>query len=106
MTHILEQIYSVIEGRKTADPDSSYVASLFDRGTSKIAQKVGEEAVEAVIEAMQQNPDKLRAESADLLFHLMVLWADQGIKPEEVFEILQNRIGISGLEEKANRNGE
>ena len=92
-----------MEERKTADPDTSYVASLYQKGTGKIAQKVGEEAVETIIEALQNNRDRLKEESADLLFHLMVLWADAGLKPEEILSILEKRFGTSGLDEKAAR---
>ncbi len=101
---ILETLFETIEGRKGADPQSSYVASLFDKGTAKIAQKVGEEAMETAIEAVQGDPEKLKQESADLLFHLLVLWADQNIKPEDVFAVLESRMGTSGHDEKASRN--
>ncbi|MCB1530276.1 MAG: phosphoribosyl-ATP diphosphatase [Rhodospirillales bacterium] len=100
---ILKRLYNVLEERKTADPDTSYVASLYQKGTGKIAQKVGEEAVETIIEALQNNRDRLKEESADLLFHLMVLWADAGLKPEEILSILEKRFGTSGLDEKAAR---
>lgn len=93
----------MIEARKGADPGESYVASLYAKGTEKITQKVLEEAGEAIIEAVKGDAPRLREESADLLFHLMVLWADQGIKPAEVLEILERRMGISGHEEKAAR---
>ncbi len=97
---VLEQIFSVIESRKGGDPNSSHTAKLFSKGTEKIAQKVGEEAVEAVIESMKGDRKGLTSESADLLFHLMVLWADQGVKPTDVWQELARRQGISGLDEK------
>lgn len=100
---ILEELYQTIQDRKTADPAASYTASLLNGGTAKIAQKVGEESIEAIIEALSNNPEKLREESADLLFHLMVLWADQGVTPEEVFATLQQRTKTSGHTEKASR---
>jgi len=100
---ILKELYDMIEERKDADPESSYVAKLNQAGTSKIAQKVGEEAVETCIEALQGDPEKLKQESADLLFHLMVLWSNQGIKPDDVLNILKERQGISGITEKENR---
>lgn len=100
---ILDRLHATILSRKGADPGSSYTAKLFDRGTPKIAQKVGEEAVEAVIEAMRGDRDGLIGESADLLYHLMVLWADQGVKPEEVYARLAAREGTSGIAEKASR---
>jgi phosphoribosyl-ATP pyrophosphohydrolase len=87
----IDQLYAVVEGRKSASPDSSYTAKLFARGTAKIAQKVGEEAVETVIEGMRGDKKRLVSESADLLYHLTVLWADQGVKPEQVWEELAER---------------
>lgn len=101
--HIIDELFEIIEGRKGADPKSSYVASLFDKGTAKIAQKVGEEAVETAIEALQGDKEKLAAESADLLFHLMILWADQGLKPDDIMTVLKSRLGTSGHDEKAAR---
>jgi len=101
---ILESLFETIKSRKGADPESSYTASLFSKGTAKIAQKVGEEAVETCIEALQGNPDKLKEESADLLYHLMVLWADQGLTPDDVLSVLEKRQGTSGHAEKASRN--
>lgn len=100
---ILKELYDMIEARKNANPGSSYVAKLHQAGTSKIAQKVGEEAVETCIEALQGDHEKLKQESADLLFHLMVLWSNQGIKPNDVLNILRERQGISGITEKENR---
>lgn len=100
---MLEQLYQLILSRKGADPQSSYTASLYAKGTAKIAQKVGEEAVETCIEALQGDKEKLKAESADLLFHLMVLWADQCITPDDVLKVLESRQGTSGHTEKASR---
>lgn len=102
-TDSLEQLYQTILARKEADPAESYVASLYAKGTAKIAQKVGEEAVETCIEALQSNIEKLKEESADLLFHLMILWADQGITPADVLTVLKKRTGTSGHAEKASR---
>lgn len=101
---ILKKLFETIESRKGADSDSSYTASLFEKGTAKIAQKVGEEAVETCIEALQGDKEKLAAESADLLYHLMVLWADAGLTPDDVMAVLESRIGTSGHEEKASRH--
>lgn len=101
---ILQDLYQTVLSRKGADPASSYTASLYAKGTAKIAQKVGEEAVETCIEALQGNKDKLAAESADLIYHLLVLWADQGLTPEDIFKILQAREGTSGIAEKNSRN--
>jgi phosphoribosyl-ATP pyrophosphohydrolase len=100
---ILNTLFKTIEARKNADATESYVASLFEKGTAKIAQKVGEEAVETCIEAIQGDKKKTAEESADLLFHLMILWSDAGITPENVTEILEKRMGISGHDEKASR---
>lgn len=100
---ILEALYQTILSRKGADAGTSYVASLYAKGTAKIAQKVGEEAVETCIEALQGDPEKIKAESADLLFHLMILWADQNITPDDVMAVLESRMGTSGIDEKASR---
>lgn len=103
MSKILNDLYATILSRKGADAQTSYTASLFAKGTAKIAQKVGEEAVETCIEALQGDKGKLKNESADLLYHLMVLWADQGIKPEDVYAVLEEREGTSGIAEKNSR---
>lgn len=100
---VLDRLFATIRSRQGADPASSYTAKLFSRGTGKIAQKVGEEAVEAVIEAMRGDREALIGESADLLYHLLVLWADAGIDPAEVFAKLAAREGVGGLAEKAAR---
>lgn len=100
---IIQKLYQTLLERKGANPDDSYVASLYHKGTAKIAQKVGEEAVETCIEALQGDTEKLKEESADLLFHLMVLWADQGITPDDVLAVLEKRMGTSGHTEKASR---
>ncbi len=101
---ILDEIFATIKLRQdSGDIDSSYTAKLFFRGRAKIAQKLGEEAVETVIEAVQDNKKNTISESADLLFHLLVLWADMGINPERVMEELKNRKGISGIAEKNGR---
>ena len=100
---VINELFKIIESRKTSSADESYVASLFEKGTAKIAQKVGEEAVETCIEAVQGNTTKTAEESADLLFHLMILWADAGLEPQDIFDILKSRNGISGHDEKASR---
>ena len=87
----LDNLFAVIESRRGADPSSSYTARLFERGTAKIAQKVGEEAVETVIEGMRGDRGLLVTESADLLYHLCVLWADQGVRPDAVWAELAAR---------------
>lgn len=103
---LLEKLYDVIESRKGADKSVSYVAKMFHKGTNKIAQKVGEEAVETVIAALAETREDLVNESADLLFHLLILLADKGVKPAEVVAELDRRMGLSGLDEKALRKME
>lgn len=102
MDDVLSRLEATIRARQGGDPASSYVASLFARGTAKIAQKVGEEATETVIAALAQ-PDKLASEAADLVFHLLVLLADAGLSLADVTAELARREGLSGLEEKARR---
>ncbi len=99
----LDRLYRAILERKGADPEVSYTAKLFHRGRAKIAQKLGEEAVETVIEAMKPDAPKLAEESADLLYHLLVLWADAGLKPADVYAVLAARERISGIAEKSSR---
>ena len=100
---ILDRLYKVIESRKGGDPSKSNTARLFAKGTEKIAQKLGEEAVETVIEGVRGKKRELAAESADLLYHLLVLWADRDLKPAEVWQQLAEREGLSGIDEKKNR---
>jgi phosphoribosyl-ATP pyrophosphohydrolase len=101
--HMLDRLYATIESRKGADPTTSYTAKLMARGREKLAQKLGEEATEAVIEAIKGDADKLILESADLLYHLLALWATVGIKPVQVWTELAHREGVSGLAEKSGR---
>lgn len=103
---VLDRLYKVIESRKGADPAKSNTARLFAKGTDKIAQKLGEEAVETVIEGVRGRKKDLANESADLLYHLLVLWADRGLKPADVWSTLAEREGISGIEEKKRRKAE
>ena len=100
---VLDRVYGVIVSRRDADPEVSHVARLFHKGTRKIAQKLGEEAVETVIAAMSQKRKDIVGESADLMFHLLVLWADAGIRPQDVWAELTRREGVSGLDEKKKR---
>ena len=100
---VLDRLHAVIASRRGADPATSYTAKLFHKGTAKIAQKLGEEAVEAVIEAVAGNHAALVGESADLLYHLMVLWAAAGVAPGEVWQALEERVGQSGIDEKKAR---
>ncbi len=91
--HILDRLHTIIMARKGKAPEDSYTARLYDGGTAKIAQKVGEEAVETIIEAMKHDKARMAEESADLLYHLLVLWADQDINPNDVWDILEKRFG-------------
>jgi len=100
----LDRLYAVICERRGADPQSSYTAKLLAAGAVKIAQKVGEEAVETVIEGARGNAAAIVAESADLLYHLLVLWAASGITPMEVWQTLESRQGRSGIAEKQSRS--
>src|SRR5262249_23036979 len=100
----LDRLWRVIQSRRDADAESSYTARLFARGRAKIAQKLGEEAVEAVIEGVRNNPAALIGESADVLYHLFVLWADVGISPADVANELRRREGQSGIDEKRARS--
>lgn len=99
----LDRLFATIAARRGADPASSYTARLLAKGPAAIAKKVGEEAVEAVLEAVQGNPGRLAEESADLLYHLLVLWAACGVRPEDVWAALARREGTSGIAEKAAR---
>jgi phosphoribosyl-ATP pyrophosphohydrolase len=99
----LDRLWRVIESRRGADPATSYTAKLFGRGTAKIAQKVGEEAVETVIEGVKGDRAALVGESADLLYHLLVLWAATGVGPADVAAELTRREGASGINEKKAR---
>ena len=100
---VLDQLFETLKARKGTDPENSYTAKLFSRGRSKIAQKLGEEAVETVIAALAESPDRVVGESADLLYHLLVLWAECEIEPYQVWNELESRIGTSGIEEKKSR---
>lgn len=100
---VLERVYAVVESRRGGDPAVSHSARLLSRGTAKVAQKFGEEAVECLIEAVAGNRDALIAESADVLYHLLVVWVNAGVRPEMVWAELARREGISGIAEKASR---
>ncbi|HMQ46513.1 MAG TPA: bifunctional phosphoribosyl-AMP cyclohydrolase/phosphoribosyl-ATP diphosphatase HisIE [Saprospiraceae bacterium] len=94
----LHRLERVIQSRKSASPDSSYTASLFHKGINKVAQKVGEEAVELVIEAMDNQPDLFLEEAADLMYHYLVLLAAKGVTLDEVLAVLEkrHRVGAGG----------
>lgn len=103
MSDSLDKLFATIAARKGADASQSYTAKLLAAGVEKCAKKFGEEATEAVIAAIQKDKTELAKESADVLYHLAVLWAASGITPEDVYAVLKAREGRSGLEEKASR---
>jgi phosphoribosyl-ATP pyrophosphohydrolase len=100
---VLERLFAVLEGRKSADPTRSYTAKLLRAGPVAVAKKLGEEAVETVIAASAGSPLELTRESADLLYHLLVAWIARGVAPSAVWSELARREGLSGLAEKAAR---
>ena len=102
-TRVLDNLYTVIVNREGGDLEKSYTAQLLAQGLPKIAQKVGEESVEIITAALSDNKNKVIEESADLLYHLLVLWAKKGVTPNEVWDELRSREGVSGIEEKAAR---
>jgi phosphoribosyl-ATP pyrophosphohydrolase len=99
----LQKLAELLEQRKQADPQSSYVASLYNEGLDAILKKIGEEATETVIAAKGGDTQQLVYEAADLWFHTLILLAHQGVGPEKVLQELERRFGLSGLEEKAAR---
>ena len=101
--HPIDWLFATIQSRKDADPESSYTAKLYARGVLQIAKKLGEEGVETALAAVAQDREHVIAESADLLYHLLVLWAACGITPEEAYAALDARTHRSGIEEKKSR---
>ncbi|RIZ70007.1 MAG: phosphoribosyl-ATP diphosphatase [Methylococcales bacterium] len=104
MSNVLQQLAEILEQRKLESAESSYVASLYAKGINTILKKIGEEAAETIIAAKDGDKQQIIYETADLWFHCMVLLADQGLGPEDILNELQRRFGLSGLEEKAQRN--
>jgi phosphoribosyl-ATP pyrophosphohydrolase len=100
---VLDRLWTVVLQRREADPALSHSARLLSRGTAKVAQKFGEEAVECIIEAVAGNKQALIGESADVLYHLLVLWVSAGVHPSEIWSELERREGVSGIAEKAAR---
>ncbi len=100
---VLDRLFAVVESRRDADPAISHSARLLSRGPAKVAQKFGEEAVECLIEAVAGNREALIGESADVLYHLLVLWVSSGVAPADVWAELVRREGVSGIAEKAAR---
>ena len=103
MSDVLNKLAAVLEARKHAAPDSSYVAGLYARGLDAILKKIGEEATETVLAAKTGDKAKIVHETADLWFHTLVLLAQQGLKPDDILSELDRRFGTSGLDEKAAR---
>ena len=100
---VLSELAQTLESRKNAAPDSSYVASLYDKGLDEILKKIGEEATEVVIAAKSGEKTAIINETADLWFHTLVMLAQQGLSPDDILSELGRRFGLSGLEEKASR---
>ena len=100
---ILERLFATIKSRQGADSSSSYTAKLFTAGDEKICEKIEEEALEVIQAALKETDDRVVSESADLLYHLLVLWASKGIEPDQVWDELVRREGTSGIEEKDSR---
>ena len=100
---VLDRLFETVTARRDADPNLSHSARLLSRGRLKVAQKFGEEAVECLIEAVAGDSEKLIGESADMLYHLIVMWVDAGLHPEAIWSELRRREGVSGIAEKASR---
>jgi phosphoribosyl-ATP pyrophosphohydrolase len=100
---VLLQLAATIKSRRQAASDSSYTRQLLDAGPARCAKKLGEEAVETVIAALQESDEALKGEAADLLYHLLVLLEARGVAIEDVLTVLEGRVGVSGLKEKADR---
>ena len=100
---VLEQLAATIEARKGADPESSWTAKLLAKGPEKAAEKFGEEAIEAIIEAVKGDRERLTSEAADVLYHLLVMLTARGVSLDEVLSELERREGTSGIAEKASR---
>ncbi len=103
MTDTLSRLSATIESRRGADPDSSWTAKLLAKGPEKCAEKFGEEAIEAIIEAVKNDPEKLASECADVLYHMLVMLAARDVPLQAVLDVLEAREGTSGVAEKASR---
>jgi phosphoribosyl-ATP pyrophosphohydrolase len=99
----LARLWATIDSRRGASPDTSYTAKLLAAGPAAVARKLGEESLEAIIEAVKGDTAALARESADVLYHLLALWAAAGLSPDDIAAELTRREGISGIEEKRNR---
>lgn len=102
-THVLERVYNTIDSRRGDDTRRSYTALLLTEGTGTIAKKLMEESTEAIVEALARDRKGLVRESADVLYHLLVLWADGGVSPADVWREMARREGVSGIAEKKAR---
>ena len=103
MSDTLNRLAELLEQRKSADPQTSYVAKLYAKGMDSILKKVGEEAAETIIAAKNGDNEHLIYETADLWFHTMVMLAQAGLRPQDILDELARREGLSGLVEKASR---
>ena len=101
---ILVRLMAVLESRKGAEPDSSYVASLYDKGLDTILKKIGEESAETIIAAKSGDKQQIVYETADLWFHSLVMLAQQNLTAQQVLDELERRFGLSGIDEKASRH--
>jgi len=99
----VEDLYRLIASRRGGDPETSYTAKLFHAGRAQICKKLGEEASEIIVASLAQDKTDVIAESGDLLYHLLVLWADHGIEPDDIWAELERRSGVSGIDEKKQR---
>lgn len=106
MNDVLDRLAELLEQRKSADPQTSYVAKLYAKGTDAILKKLGEEAAETIIAVKDGSAEKIIYETADLWFHSLVMLAHAGLGPQDVLRELARREGLSGLEEKASRPAE
>jgi len=100
---VLDGLFRVIDGRHGKSPKTSYTAKLLADGRGAIARKLGEEATETIVAALDETEEDVVKESADLLYHLLVLWSEMGIRPDDVWAELQRREGMSGIAEKESR---
>ncbi len=101
--HVLARLAAAVESRRSVDPGSSWTATLLEKGPEKCAEKFGEEAVEAIIEAVKGDRAKLTAEAADVIYHLLVMCAARGVSLTDIEDELSRREGVSGHDEKARR---
>ena len=101
--NVLSELFKIILSRKNADKETSYTAKLFHGGLNKILKKVGEETTELVMAATKQDKEEVIYETADVLYHILVLLADQDISLSDIYQQLESRMGVSGITEKANR---